>query len=197
MVAPGARKTGTISRMIVRARGGDEDAYTCLWNYYRAKVVAFAWRYLRGVSRACGDEEDITVRVFLSVFCQLRSGAYPNLKTRDQLSRLLRTVAANQARTHRAHMSRQKRGQGWRYAGDSALCEDSNQPDDEVATRDSFEYFLACLPSDELRLICLLRSEGYTTAEIAEHTGRSVPHVNRKVSEARQCWQKQMRDGQS
>lgn len=182
--------TGTISKLISQARQGQAQACQEIWEYYRARILAFACDRLRTTSTTVADEEDVALEVFLSVFCKLRSGNYPQVNSRDALWRLLRTVAANKASTQRRDLCRQKRGGGVAPKGNVEQCTGGEDPAQVAADKDALEHFLSVLPTDELRLICILRAEGFTSGEIAERTGLTRSTVSRRFAEAAECWKR-------
>ena len=99
-------------------------------------------------------------------------------------------MAANKASTQRRDLSRQKRGGGVTPASDVENCAGGPDPAQVVADKDALEHFLSVLPTDELRFICILRAEGFTSGEIAERTGLTRSTVSRRFTEAAECWKR-------
>jgi RNA polymerase sigma factor (sigma-70 family) len=190
-----------ITKMIPRMKEGDDEAAGLLWDKYFAQLVRFARRRLEGVPRGAGDEEDVALSAMHS-FCRgMEAGRFQRVDDRQDLWKLLVTIAARKAHAKRRHEYAEKRNarrtkhEGSFLRRDSLdegvaeLAELAVEPSPELADLvvSNFHELLACL-DETARQIALWRLEGYSTAEIAENLGCVRRTVERKLERIRDKW---------
>ena len=89
---------GSISRWIVSLRAGDEEAAARLWRRYIERLQRLLRTRIYG---AAYDEQDVALSAF-HVLCQgLAEGRYPDVADRDDLWRILVTIALQGAGSFR------------------------------------------------------------------------------------------------
>jgi DNA-directed RNA polymerase specialized sigma24 family protein len=193
---------GSISRWLDELKAGDEAAAQMLWQRYFQRLVALARAKLQGVPRRAEDEEDAALSAFDS-FCRgAEQGRFPQLRSRDDLWRLLVLITARKAADLAEREGRLKRG-GGQVRGDSALVDPAasgaqagweqiagHEPTPEFAAQAVEEYrrLLKQLGDDELRSIAVWKMEGLTNQEIAARLGCALPTVERRLRVIRKMW---------
>jgi DNA-directed RNA polymerase specialized sigma24 family protein len=190
---------GSVTLWIGALRAGDEEAASQLWSRYYEALVRQARARLR--ARAIADEEDVALSVFDSFYAGLARGRFPDIADRYNLWRLLVTMTARKAVNQHRRESRQKRGAG-RVVLQSALVAGQESEADAmrqvIGTEPSPEFAamvaeecgrrLDGLLDDSLRLVALLKMEGYANDEIAERLGCGPRTVTRKLKVIRKAW---------
>jgi DNA-directed RNA polymerase specialized sigma24 family protein len=198
----GAEDPGSVTRWIGAARGGDEEASRQLWRRYFAALVRLARARLRGAAGGMADEEDVALSAFDSLCAGMARGRFPDLADRDDLWRLLVTIAARKALNQRRWESRRKRG-GGRVRHASALAAGAGPEADDLAqvvgTEPTPEFAamvaeecarrLSDLPDESLRQVARLKMEGYENREIAALLGCGLRTVVRRLEVIRLAWQ--------
>jgi DNA-directed RNA polymerase specialized sigma24 family protein len=191
---------GSVTRWVGDLKGGDPDAARELWRRYFATLVRFARARLRAGARVAQDEEDVALSAFDS-FCESAAhGRFPQLENRDDLWRLLVTIAARKAADVSERERAQKRG-GGRVVGEGALdaavaaggffdaiaCPEPT-PEFAAMLAEECHLRLESLPDNTQRQIALLKMEGLTNDEIAERLGCGLRSVVRKLALIRKAW---------
>jgi len=190
---------GSVTLWIGALRAGDEEAARQLWSRYYEALVRLARARLR--ARAVADEEDVALSAFGSFCAGVARGRFPDIADRYDLWRLLVTMTARKAVNQHRRESRQKRGAG-RVVLQSALVAGQESEADAmrqvIGTEPSPEFAamvaeecgrrLDGLPDDSLRLVALLKMEGYANDEIAERLGCGPRTVTRKLKVIRKAW---------
>jgi DNA-directed RNA polymerase specialized sigma24 family protein len=194
---------GSVTGWIGALRGGASDeAARQLWDRYFHRLVHLARARLRAKAHGPDDEEDAALSAFDSLCRGVVEGRFTHLGDRDELWRLLATITARKAADRIQREGRQKRG-GGRVRGEAELV----GPGGDSASRglDGFvapvpdPAFLAMmgeeirglfnlLPEESLRLVALLRLEGYSNDEIASSLDCAVRSVERKLERIRLLW---------
>jgi RNA polymerase sigma factor (sigma-70 family) len=192
----------SVTEWIGRLKAGNEDAIQKLWDRYSAKIAELARRNLTGLSKAVSDEEDVAQSVFHSICRGAAAGRFTALNSRAELWWLLLAITRQKTVNRYRSESALKRGRG-RVETESALKErlQGSQPfslDNLISSdpspvflvmlEEQYQSLLAGLRDDLLRLIAILRVEGYTVAEIAERLNISVRAVERKLHSIRIRW---------
>jgi DNA-directed RNA polymerase specialized sigma24 family protein len=190
---------GSVTRWIAALRGGEaDDAARRLWDRYFDRLVGLARARLRSAPRGPDDEEDAALSAFESLCRGVAQGRFERLSNRDELWRLLATITARKAADRIEREGRQKRG-GGRVRGEAELVGKDGAELDRLADSGPDPAFVAMmgeevrrlfdsLPDESLRLIALLRLEGYTTEEIASSLDCAARSVNRKLERIRLLW---------
>ena len=190
---------GSVTLWIGALRAGDDEAARQLWNRYFEALVRLARARLH--ARTIADEEDVALSAFDSFCAGLARGRFPDIADRYDLWRLLVTLTARKATNRLRHESRQKRGAG-RVVLESALAAGpeseadamgqviGSEPSPEFAAQVAEECGrrLNGLPDESLRLVALMKMEGYTNQEIADRLGCDPRTVTRKLKVIRKAW---------
>jgi RNA polymerase sigma factor (sigma-70 family) len=168
-----------------------EDASKLLWDRYFVRVARLAQERLRGVARCPAEGEDVALSVLDSFFRGAAAGRFDRLDNRDDLWRLLVTIALRKAQNAGRDGLRQKRG-GLVDFEDPAVLEEiaGAEPSPEFAAlvADESRRLFEALSDDSLRHVVRLRLEGYTNEEIAAALDCGLRTVERKLGVIRKRW---------
>ncbi len=194
----------SVTRWIEGLLDGDDADIGRLWDRYFEALVRLAGTRLGGRARRDYDEEDVALSAFRSFCERAERGDFPRLGGRDDLWRLLSTIAVRKAIESVRHQNRQKRG-GGRVRGESVLGQPGEggaglagilgrEPTPEAAAQfaESYERLLARLGDDALRRIAVRKLEGHSNEEIATELGTSPRTVERKLKLIRKTWQEEI-----
>jgi DNA-directed RNA polymerase specialized sigma24 family protein len=192
---------GSVTKWIDELRCGDaESASRKLWERYFDRLARLARSKLGTTSRGSADEEDIALSVFESFFRAIAAGRFAALDGRDDLWRLLVTITARKASNRRRDAWRRNRGGDWVTgqpgAGTVPVEDDflaqviGAEPDPELAAMVTDEYrrLFGSLADESLRVVALLKLEGYSNDEIARSLNCSLRSVERKLGVIRKRW---------
>jgi DNA-directed RNA polymerase specialized sigma24 family protein len=203
-----SESAGSVTRWLGDLKAGDDDAIQPLWDRYYAKLVERAQAKLFALrnSRAVGDEEDVALSAFQSLYTGVREGRFPRLDDRDDLWRLLVHLSACKAIDHHRGDNRQKRGGGRVHretdmiaAGASAQDPAHSSPLDRMVGSEPSPEFAAIVAEEyvrrldelgdaTLRRIAELKLACYNNDEIRQHLGCSLRSVTLKLELIRKKW---------
>ena len=175
----------SVTNWIVALRGGDHVAAQNLWAFLRRRLVIHAQR--SGSANPVYDEEDVALSAFGALCEGLQDGRFDEVDNRVDLWRLLAVITTNKARKRALHETRQKRGGDFSRVDDADAFFDSivspNPPPDVVVSmQEECERTLRLLGQEELKMVVLLRIEGYTNDEIADAMGCTRRSVQRRLA---------------
>jgi DNA-directed RNA polymerase specialized sigma24 family protein len=196
---------GSITNWLDQLKAGDQAAAQPLWQRYFERLVRLAGKKLTGVRRRAGDEEDVALSAFDS-FCRgAQRGRFPQLADRHDLWRLLVVITARKAFDLHRREQALKRG-GGAVGGESALLGPpdavpaeaglsqvvGNEPTPAFAAEVAEECrrLFDQLDDPGLRVLALLKMEGYTNEEIARHLDCALSTVERRLRLIRDTWEK-------
>src|SRR5215218_2228283 len=111
---------GSVTHLLARLKGRDDDAARRLWEAYYHRLIALARARLRGVPRSAADEEDVALSAFDSFCRAAEAGRFPRLDDRDDLWAVLVTLTERKAYAQADRANAAKRG-GGQVRGDSVL----------------------------------------------------------------------------
>jgi len=190
----------SVTSLIQKLKVGDVAAAQQLWQRYFRQLLGVARKRLENAPRRVADEEDAVVSAFRTFFLRLRQGSFAKVDDRDDLWRVLVTLASRKAAKQAATLRRQKRG-GARVRGESALVRGDNSqagmaaiaaqeptPAFAVEVTEQFERLMDSLNDDVLRRIALLKLEGYSNEEIADALQCGLRTVERRLRVIRTLW---------
>jgi DNA-directed RNA polymerase specialized sigma24 family protein len=192
----------SVTQWVSDLKAGDRgEAASFLWGRYFERLARLAQVRLRAVSRGPADGEDVALSVFDSFFQGIADGRFPRLSDREDLWKLLTTIAVCKAANQRRRERRIKRGGGRvigasDYAAGDPGGEDllaqvaGTEPTPELAAVliEEIRKRFAGLPDDSLRVVALRRMEGYSNADIAAELECSLRSVERKLELIRRMW---------
>lgn len=186
---------------IERLKSGDVQATQEIWQRYYDKVTEYAKRKLRDLPRREMDEEDVALSAFHSLFTGVSNGKFPKLDDREDLWKLLATIAARKASTQYKRHLAQKRGSGSvggesvfagkaeiRNGGIDQFADEQPSPSSLVVFTDTLAYLMRQLNDETLQRIATLRMEGFDNEEIAAQLGCVRRTVERKLELIRLQW---------
>jgi DNA-directed RNA polymerase specialized sigma24 family protein len=192
----------TDTSLIERLKTGpDALASQEVWQRYFARLVGLARKRLQDSPRRARDEEDVALSAFESFFRGVENKRFPRLDDRDDLWQVLVMLTERKAVDAIRREAAAKRG-GGRVRGDSAFGDgDSSShnglndigdpnPTPEFAAMFTEECrrLFQLLDDSELRVVALLKMEGYSNEEIAESLDRVPRSIERKLNTIRQIW---------
>lgn len=195
-----------ITLLIREVEAGDAEAASELWNYCFARLQAYCRRKLPGNLRRILDEEDVALSAFKSFCLGAQDGKFGPIDGHDEFWKLLYCIAARKAGVSLRYQQAIKRG-GGQVTGESAFFSATPSQHGEATPRQiehvaetntspvSVEAFLTdceelfeLLDTDELRIIAMMRVEGYGVDEIAQRIGCAKRSVERRLNLIRQIW---------
>jgi DNA-directed RNA polymerase specialized sigma24 family protein len=173
--------------------------------YFR-QLVGRARHKLARAPRRAADEEDVVQSAFASFCRAAEAGRFPRLNDRHDLWQLLVLITDRKACTLVRDECRQRRGGGkvldeaaLGHGGGSAPAAGlaqvaASEPTPEFAAlvAEECRRLLDLLGDADLRLLALLKMEGYTVEEIAARTGRVTRTVKRRLQLIRQIWEQEL-----
>jgi DNA-directed RNA polymerase specialized sigma24 family protein len=194
------RFESSISRCIVRLKSGDEEAIEPIWRRYYRRLVGLVHRKLHGKARRIVDGEDIALSAFDSFARGVKRGRFPELRDRNDLWRLILTIAERKAFDRNAECFRLKRGgkagrqlslsdcerDGKLQAGKAANRLEPT-PEEAAVTAETMAMLLKML-DPEMQRLALGKLEGFTNRELANELSCSLATVERKLKLIRKVW---------
>lgn len=203
MTSPGS-ETSLIQRL---KAGHDKEACQEIWQRYFLRLVALARKRLRSVPRRARDEEDVALSAFDSFFRGVDKGRFPRLDDREDLWQVLMMLTERKAIDQLRREGAAKRG-GGRVRGDSVFGDgtsSSNNGLNDISDSNPTPEFAAMFPEEcrrlfqilddsELRVVALLKMEGFSNEEIAKSLDRVPRSIERKLRTIRKIWLDQTED---
>ena len=197
---------GSVTHWLGALKAGDLAAAQPLWERYFQRLVRLARQKLRAGRRsgADADEEDAALSAFDSFCDGAARGRFPQLDDRDDLWRLMMTIATRKVIDHARRHGRQKRGggrildeaaldgpgPGGGLAGLDAIVGSEPTPAFAALVAEQYSRLLDSLGDETLRRIALLKMEGYTLDEIAAQLGCARRTVVNKIQLIRMQWER-------
>jgi RNA polymerase sigma factor (sigma-70 family) len=195
----------SVTAWISDLKRGEQTAAGQLWERYFQRLVQLSSRKLRNAPRRVADEEDVALSVFDSLCRGAAAGRFTELRTRDDLWRLLVAIAGQKAVDQIRRQTSQKRG-GTAVRGDSVFgVADEGAPVgfEQMLSAEPTPEFVALMEEEQQRLFALLREdtqrdiarlrlEGYANEEIAQNLGISLRTVERKLTLIRDAWSREV-----
>jgi DNA-directed RNA polymerase specialized sigma24 family protein len=149
----------------------------------------------------------VVLSAFRSFCSGVAAGRFPQLNDRHDLWKLLVTITARKAVAQLRRQHAQKRG-GGAVRGESVLIEEGSwqgqggigevvgrEPTPEFAAQvtEQCEHLFECLEDAWLRVVALLKLEGYTNEEVARNLDCALGTVERRLARIRRIW---LREGE-
>jgi DNA-directed RNA polymerase specialized sigma24 family protein len=190
-----------ITPWITKLGQGDSRAAQAIWDEYFQRLTQFARKKFDKLPLRVADEEDVALSVINSLCRGVAAGRFPQLGDRQDLWRLLVTIAARKIVTQMRRQHAGKRG-GGKVRGESVFANVDGEgsagidqvlgrePSPELANivaEDCARLFDA-LADESLKQIAQLKLEGYTNDEIAAKLDCATRTVERKLERIRAIW---------
>ncbi len=195
MESPSETSAGSITRLLPGVRKGDEVAVAELWRRYVFRVKGVAGPLIQNAPPGAGDVDDVTQSAFHAFFAAAADGRAEGLGDRDDLWRLLAAISRRKAIDRVRSENRQKRGGGARIDESvSGAVGPGATPSSEVALQEVLDKLMRRLDDyqdQRLKTIAVLRLEGASTQEIAEHLACTPRTVQRKLLILERLWTEQ------
>jgi RNA polymerase sigma-70 factor (ECF subfamily) len=175
----------SFAALIGRLKAGDADAAAVIYERYARRLIALAQGKLASRLRAKVDPEDVVQTVFGTFFHRIAQREF-DLAGEDALWALLATITARECGRCRDHFFARKRGGEQRETPiEGALDEqvvDRHQvsPEKAVMLLELTEELLRGLDQRQ-RMICELRLQGHSVAEVAQQVGCAIRVVYRDL----------------
>ena len=197
---PGVRILGSEGNSVTRwirdlGTPDHDEATRLLWERYFGRIAEIARRRLRSGAAGPAEGEDVALNVFDSFFRGAAAGRFEKLDGREDLWRLLVTIAARKSSNAVRDEDRRKRG------GSGAECSLLVDHDilDGIAGREPTPEFAALvadesrrlfrlLPDDSLRFVVRMKLEGHSNEEVAGALDCGLRTVERKLGVFRKRW---------
>ena len=188
----------SVTRWTLELRDGDQKAARHLWEFLRGRLLGLAKNNVR--STPVYDEEDIALSAFGSLCSGLLQGSY-RVNDRNDLWQLLAVITVNKARTRARDDDRVKRGgRANRIDNSESILKELICPcppaDLSLAMQEECERLLQILEQRELKMVAMLKVEGYTNDEIACQMGCSRRAVQRRLNCIRDFWSAELNAAQ-
>jgi DNA-directed RNA polymerase specialized sigma24 family protein len=194
---------GSVTRWLTDFKAGEHDeAFRRLCERYFASLARLAQAHLRAAVRGPADGEDVALSAFESLFRGVAAGRYPRLNDREDLWKLLTTIALRKASNQRRNERRLKRGGGLIVGGNDLAGHGDgdplarvvgSEPTPELAITlvDEVRQRFADLPDESLRIVARMRMEGFANEEIARALDCSPRSIERKLEVIRKTWSRE------
>ncbi|MBL8901113.1 MAG: hypothetical protein JNM84_26030 [Planctomycetes bacterium] len=179
----------SITAWLAALKSGDESAAERLWERCFQQIRDRAQQRLGAAGVRDVDGEDIAQSALHALYAGARDGRFPKLDRREDLWRLLFTIAARKSSNAVRRDARRSE------VGESALhgalaAEQQLDLEDPRAFETSMlacEELIQKLES-KLRDIAYLKLQGFTNEEIAARQERSVKTIERYLQMIRSAW---------
>lgn len=182
----------SVSRWIDALQNGQHFAAERLWGFLHRRLMSHAERQVR-FTQPSYDEEDVALSAFGALCDGLEKGRYLEIENRTDLWKLLAVITTNKAKKRAEHENRLKRGGDHNRVADGdafldLLCSPDPPPELALSMREECEKKLNSLQEDELKMVVLLKVEGYTNDEIASNMGCTRRSIQRRLALIRDIW---------
>lgn len=180
---------------------GDSASTTRLWEDYFERIGRSISGRLTSQGRRYEDHEDVANSVLRTFFRRASLGQFKELGDRDQLWKLLLTIAIRKANDYRKRSMAERRGGKANVLGqnmgddndhvaaiDLVAGNDGQMPDAEVRAHELFESVMQRMPDDKTRDVVLLHLQGAEKSQIAEMQQCSIRTVERRMQNAIAIW---------
>jgi RNA polymerase sigma factor (sigma-70 family) len=175
----------SFDEMLRRVREGDEQATAEMMRQYAPEVRRFIrYRLTSGHLRRFLDSLDVCQSVFANFFLRLAEGQF-ELRTPEQVQRLLRVMAGNRLLDHHRRQTAARRAADAVPLGETVdLPNDSAaDPTRTVEARDLVEALRARLSADERRILDVWM-QGEDWPEVARQLGSTAEAVRKRFTRA-------------
>lgn len=179
----------SVTNWLLKLKAGDDGAAERLWNVFFARLVRLVQGRLPTAQQRSADAEDVALSAFASFVRGVDRQQFAKLDDRDDLWRILISIAIHKVLHLQRDQSTLKRGGQFRaienHDGRSVIEElVSREPTPELAATvaEQYAHWMQALNSDELRQLTEWKLAGFTNDEIAAKTGRTTRTIERKLN---------------
>src|SRR5258708_5249703 len=174
---------GSVTGWLDGLRAGDHLVAQQLWEGYFRRLVGLARAKLAGKPRTLDDPEDVALSAFNSFCAAAQQGRFPKLNDRNDLWQVLVMLTARKAIAAIRKEQAAKRpplapqpddGDSSSALGIDHLIGTEPTPSFAAEIAEECRCLLNQLDDDDLRMIAVLKLEGYTNEEIAGRMNRSL-----------------------
>ena len=179
--------------LLMRWRGGDQDAAGEIFQRYTERLLALTRNRLSARLTRQLDPEDVVQSAYRSFFVGARDGRYVLQRSGD-LWRLLVAITMHKLQHQVERRSARKRAAGREVSAElqtETLAREPT-PAEAAALADTLETLLAPLEPLQRQMIAL-RLEGYRLEEIAKDVARSERTVRRVLEQFKDGLEAQMK----
>jgi DNA-directed RNA polymerase specialized sigma24 family protein len=180
----------SLSRFVVAAADGNQEAMGRLWKHYSIAMLEVARSRLIGSVKRTVDEEDIALSAFRS-FCSLVGRHDVQIQNRKNLWALLVTLTVRKVHNATAYAMSAKRDVRKEVSLDGIVAQiPSKEPTAEFVAsfQEEFDHLMNILDNDDLRAIARHKLSGLTNEEIALEMQITRRTVERKLMLVRSLW---------
>ena len=175
---------------------GDKSAANKLFEYLYFRMKRLAAKHYSGNTY---DSDDVANSAIANLFISIREGKYDEIADRDQLWKLAAVITLNKARNRARYEKAEKRVERGQQIelSDESLAELSRAHEDphfQALVKEECHKLIESIKRKEVKLVALLRIEGYTTEEIAKHLKCTRRSVQRRLSLIKAVWNKMLQD---
>lgn len=156
---------------------------------------------LTSQGRRYEDQEDVANSVLRTFFRRASLGQFKELGDKDQLWKLLLTIAIRKANDYRKRSMAERRGGKANVLGqnmgddndhlaaiDMVANPNGQMPDAELRAQELFDSVMQRMPDDKTRDVVLLHLQGAEKQQIAEMQKCSIRTVERRMQNAISVW---------
>jgi DNA-directed RNA polymerase specialized sigma24 family protein len=182
----------------------DVDA---LWEDFYPRLRAVVAGRVRSMQRCVASESEIALSAFNSFVQGIKEGKFTSMVDRDEMWRLVRTIAIRKANDTRKWLRAQKRGGALAIIGQAdfsdaesgprgidAATSHTEDPSATVEASDFFNNLLERLPDDRHRDVVLLKLQGASVVTIAECMNTTTRTVQRLLKKVEEAWRSALKD---
>lgn len=176
----------------------DHDAFGSLWKHFFPKLAGIADRDMKSLPSKARDGEDVALSAMKDLFFACVDGRY-DIKSRDELWRLLLKITYRKVLQERRRQTAQKRGGGIAHIGNEKIGEmevdaismlaDKNQMPELVEdVYKECRELLNSLPGEMLRVTAEMKLEGSSNEEISDLLRCSTEETKKNLKTIRRLW---------
>ena len=187
---------GSITQWLQCLKAGDTTAAANLWERFCTRLKELVrpetcpW-----MTGGAWDESDVALSAF-ALFCKgLSEGRYHSANDREDLWRLLATIALRKARdrTRLGQARKRSKTDQRKVVPDEDVLEtlpaSAQPPDVQMMMHEECQRLLSVLPNPELQALALLKLEGYSNQEAADSLGYTRRTIQRMLALIRSLWE--------
>ena len=199
-----------VTLWIARLKQGDARAPEVIWEHYFQQLIQLGKRRLQSASNRMNNEEDLALSAMNSFFEGVQNHRFSQLDNREELWKVLATIAVRKAVKYYRAANAQRRPDAHMANGSSTddqnvdeICQVlGREPSPEMAAMfaEAVQSRLNALPDETLRQIAIWKLHGLTNREIAVQLYPDISqtkpktaqtNVERKLAAIRRLWTSQ------